>query len=290
MHRRQHSLTPAALVAACLYSATATGSSRDAAAGAAAPETLQPGARLTHAQIAECSGIVRLDGAWFVHNDSGDAPVIYRSATLDFAQPEILPLAGTQAIDWEDIAVLEGDLLVGDIGDNHGQRDHVTLYRARYHPAEGERAARLELVAVYPCRYPDGRHNAEALAVIDGAVHVITKARKGETTGLYRFDALTDSAALRAGEFNVPRLRAILELGKKEKVTAADFDAATGTLALLTYNRIVGYGRERLAGPPAWSRAIVAGQCEALCFDGDRLIIANEERDVFVVEPIRTPR
>ena len=83
---------------------------------------------------------------------------------------------------------------------------------------------------------------------------------------------------------NIPRLLAILEIGPKEQVTAADFDPAGGTVALLTYDRILGYPRDRLAGAPSWRIAITAGQCEALCFDGGRLIIANEGRQVFAVE------
>ncbi len=252
-----------------------------------AAEALQPVARIACARIGECSGIVWLDGAWFVHNDSGDAPVLYRSASLDFDHPEILPLVGAQAVDWEDITVLEGDLLIGDIGDNACARDHLVLYRARYHePAEGL-SGRLELIATYPFRYPDGPHNAEALAVIDSAVLVITKSRKKERTGIYRFDDLRDAALLQRGEWNIPHWLSVLDTGRGGRVTAADFHAASGTLALLTNKQILGYPRDRLTGTAAWSMAIEAGKCEALCFDGDRLVIANEGREVFTVDLAR---
>ncbi len=265
-----------------------------ARAGAAprrpAGDALQPIARIAAEEISECSGIVRLDGAWYVHNDRGHAPVLYRSAELDFAQPEVLPLAGAQSVDWEDIAVLDGDLLIGDIGDNDRERDHLVLYRARYEAgADGEAAAEglagsLRLVAAYPYRYPDGPHDAEALAVIDGVVHVITKERGEKETIVYRFDELRDAATLGPGEVNVPRRVATLALGPRERVTAADYHAASGTVAVLTRRSVLRFERGRLAGTPVAAMPIEAGQCEALCFDQNRLVIANEGREVFSLD------
>jgi len=266
-------------------------SPREAHAGAAAPvparAALQPITRIVAEPITECSGIVRLAGAWYVHNDRGAGPVLYRSATLDFAQPEILPLPGAQAIDWEDIAVLDGDLLIGDIGDNHRERDHLVLYRARYEPPEGGQIGRLKLVATYPYRYPEGRHDAEALTVIDGAVHVITKERGEKETIVYRFDDLREAQALGPGSVNVPRRVSTLEIGRRERVTAADYHAASGTVAVLTRHAVHRFARERLMGAPAASTPLAAGQCEALCFDQDRLVIANEGREVFALDLAR---
>jgi hypothetical protein len=263
----------------------------EARAEARAEDGLQPIARIACKRITECSGIVRLDGAWFVHNDSGDAPVLYRSATLDFADTEILPLAGAEAVDWEDIAVLDGDLLIGDTGDNRCQRDHLVLYRARYHAPSDGQTGRLELVAAYPYRYPDGPHDAEALTVIDGVVYVITKARDEKATFVYRFDDLRDPAHSDPRQMNFPRRVATLDIGPHEEVTAADYLAASGTVlrasgtvALLTYRHILRYPSDHLSGTPVARTPIVAGQCEALCFDGDRLVIANEGRDVFSVD------
>jgi hypothetical protein len=266
------------------------------APAAPAQAALQPITHIACEQIAECSGAVRVDGAWFVHNDSGDGPVLYRSLTLDFTQVEILPIEGAQAVDWEDIAVLDGDLLVGDTGDNFRQRDHVVLYRARYHAPAGGPIGRLELVATYPFRYPDGPHDAEALTVIDGAVYVITKDRGENETIVFRFDDLRDVAVLGSGEMNIPRRVATLEIGRRERVTAADYDAASGTVAVLTYHGVLCFPRGRLTGRPASRTPIAAGQCEAICFDDDRLVIINEGREVFVLDlatflgPMAKPR
>jgi hypothetical protein len=265
--------------------------------GGAPAGPLLPAARIAAEPIDECSGIVWLDGAYFMHNDSGDEPRIYRSPALDFTAPEILRLPGAEAIDWEDLTLYEGDLLIGDIGDNRHERDHLVLYRARYHPPViGERppdgtaeeiapaAGRLELIAAYPFRYPDGRHNAEALATIDGVVHLITKAEEGQPTRLFAFDELREDAELPPGELNIPRLVASLDLGPGEQATAADYDSDGRTLVVLTYTHLLRFPRERLAGPPAGRTLIGARQCEAICFNGGDLILTNEQRDVFVID------
>ncbi len=236
------------------------------------PAPLIPATRITHDRIGECSGIVWLDGAYVVHNDSGDDPVLYRSPTLDFTNAEVLSAPIEEAIDWEDITVFEGDLLVGDIGDNRRERDDITLYRLSY--ASGA----LELRATYPVRYPDERHDAEGLTVVDGKVCIISKAREEKVTNVYIFDELHDQAD------NVPRLASQLEIGEGEQITAADTDPETGTLVLLTYTHILRYAPDRIAGPPEASTLIGARQCEALCFHGHQLIITNEQRDVFVLD------
>ncbi|MBM3317516.1 MAG: hypothetical protein FJY75_06645 [Candidatus Eisenbacteria bacterium] len=259
------------------------GGTLPAGQGPAGP-ALEQVALIAHPRIGECSGIVRLDGAFFAHNDSGDEPVLYRSPTLDFAEAEVLPLPGAEAIDWEDIALLDGDLLIGDIGDNRRRRDRLVLYRARYIPAAEEEAGRLELVAALPFRYPDGRHNAEALAVVEGRVHIVTKAREGEPTWVYRFEELLADSALAAGEWNVPHRAARLELGVGGPATAADYDDSSGALVLLTGRSIAFYDGPRIAGAPVAQLPIRAGQCEALCVRGADLIVANEGRQVFILE------
>lgn len=269
-----------------LVSWMSCGSTRTAAIGPAAAPPPRLVAQIEHRLIGECSGIVWLDGAWFVHNDSGDAATVYRSRTCDFSDVEILPLRGALARDWEDIAVLDGDLLVGDIGDNRRQRSDLMLYRARYRPvrAAGAAQGRLEMVAACPVRYPDGPHDAEGLAVIDGQVVIVSKARGEGFTGVYRFDRLLDRAELPAGEANVPRKIGTLDLREGEQVTAADFDPRSRLLLVLTYERVLAWPADRLSGPPVRGLEVDLKQCEAICVTGDRLVITNENREVYAID------
>ena len=88
---------------------------------------------------------------------------------------------GASNVDWEDLASGPGadgrrTLYVGDIGDNDAVRDDLVVYRVRRAVA---RSARSAAATALPFRYPDGRHNAEALFVdpASGRIYVVTKTR-----------------------------------------------------------------------------------------------------------------
>lgn len=247
-----------------------------------AGQVLELRTSLAHPEIAECSGLVVHQGAFWTHNDSGSRPVLYRSATLDFADAEVLELPAARAVDWEEIATFRGDLLVCDIGDNARRRDLVYLYQVHYEPGQGGRPGYVQLVAEYPFAYEDGPHDAEACFSLDDTVYIVTKNR-GEGTLVMRFDELLSQAELMAGGVNVPRLVGELQIGPEEMVTAATVSPDGRQVVLLTYSSVLVYDADRLEGKPRSTTRIWARQAEAICFDGDRLIIANEQRDVFEV-------
>lgn len=134
-------------------------------------------------RLTEISGLVasrRHDVLW-VHNDSGDAPVLH-AVGLDGAERGRFELDGAEAIDWEDIALLPGDahdwLVVGDIGDNKQVRRSVQLYRvAEPTPGDGGRVPAERMTV----RWPDGPINAETLLVDprSGELFVLSKVKAG---------------------------------------------------------------------------------------------------------------
>jgi hypothetical protein len=237
--------------------------------------TLNPVTRLAHPDLEESSGLQYWQGAWWSHNDSGHSPELFRSATLDFADAEKLAVPGATNIDWEELAIYDGDLLICDIGDNRRRRDTLTLYRVTYNDGE------LALAASYRIAYPpaeDGtptRHDAEAAFSIGGAFYIVTKHRGEGFTGVYRWDALSEDGV------NVGKLAGRLDIGERTMITAGDTDGEH--VYLLSYTRIFVYPVDRLDGKPLSSTRIHANQCEALCVRDGRLIITNEQRDVYVI-------
>ena len=118
-------------------------------------------------------------------NDSGK-PEIF---SLDASGRVIRRVAvqGATVEDWEAIASVRCGsgpcLLIGDIGDNAGRRNSVTIYRIA-EPASG--AVSVNVDAVLRASYPDGPQDAEALlASRDGTVYVVTKGETGPVA-LYR--------------------------------------------------------------------------------------------------------
>jgi len=254
----------------------------------APPTLLLPTGQILFEDIDECSGVVWSGEAYYMHNDSGDDPVVYRSSDLTFPpeKTSMLELGGAQAIDWEDITLLGGDLVIGDIGDNRREREFLTLYRARYSQDGGEEG--LELVDSYPFQYPDAPHDAEALLTIDGTVYLVSKAREEKVTNIYRFDELVGLDSLPDGTYNQPSLIAELDIGEGEQITAGCYDPQTETIVLLTYTHLLQYPRGAFSGEPRKRTLIAARQSEAICFCNRKLVFTNEQRDIFTIDNFLT--
>ncbi|MGN6250482.1 MAG: hypothetical protein ACTHNS_01570 [Marmoricola sp.] len=122
--------------------------------------------RIQDARLDESSSLVDGGRVMVSANDSGHDAVLFvldartgatlRTVRYAAAQTDVEALApaGRQGV-W-----------VGDIGDNLAQRSSITVRRVAL---DGGR------VASYRLRYPDGAHDAEALFLAAGRLHVITK-------------------------------------------------------------------------------------------------------------------
>jgi hypothetical protein len=131
---------------------------------------------VTAAEVTEASGMVasrtQPDLLW-VHNDSGHSASIY-AVTPQGTLLASYGVAGATMRDWEDIALGPGPkpeqdyLYIGDVGDNQGHRESITVYRIpepkvqskpTIAPLRTDPAQALRLV------YPDGPRDAETLLV-----------------------------------------------------------------------------------------------------------------------------
>jgi hypothetical protein len=179
-----------------------------------------------HPPIDEMSGIVKslqFDNVWWVHNDSGDSPRLFAidstgaahlapwrasqyatgAVTVDTSDRPAWPgldLGSAAHIDYEDMAVEDSVLYVGDIGNNGNARRDLGIYVI---PEPYYYARRTRPMTHLRIRYPDQTtypaekwdYDAESLFVDDGTLYVLTKRRKGQQIGqldpgttLYRLD------------------------------------------------------------------------------------------------------
>jgi hypothetical protein len=181
------------------------------------PTTL---ATIKNKSISESSGLVAsrtTPGAYWTHNDSGDGPFIYAFDTRGDSFGTFR-VSGAEARDWEDIAAGPGPqpnrsyLYIGDIGDNDGVRPEVVVYRV---PEPGLSPATRKLTKNRPgftepaeairLKYPDGKHDAEALLVHPrtGNIYIVTKVVIANPTV---YDAVAPFAS--AKKIPMPRLGA----------------------------------------------------------------------------------
>ena len=255
---------------------------------------------ITDPGIGESSGLAasrRNPGLLWTHNDSGDEPLVY-CLDLKGAPCGVWRVTGAEAWDWEDMAAGPGPragepyLDLGDIGDNVDQRTEIFVYRipepavaasgavvtTKAAPAASAPAEALKL------RFPDGPHNAEALAVhpTTGDVYVVSK--DAQAARVYKAAAPLDaSKATTMTQVGTIRLGA----GARglEQVTGADISPDGRRAALSTYAQ--GYELEAPAGGPfddIWSQppAPVAlglrrqGEAIAYRLDGKALLTTSE--------------
>jgi hypothetical protein len=175
--------------------------------------------------IKESSGLVasrRNSGLFWTHNDSGDGPYLYAFDRRG-SKRGVWLVEGAKAVDWEDIAAGPGPeqgrayLYVGDTGDNDRVRAEVVVYRVAEPEVLPEDAASskknprptAEAEAIR-LKYPDGKHDAEALMVHPrtGDLYIVTK--EVGASGVYKLSAPYTSATIntltRVGEVRMPAL------------------------------------------------------------------------------------
>jgi hypothetical protein len=309
------SLALAALLAGACGSEAPGGQRRGGGAAATAerapraPEVPRRETYLEERAVGESSGLAasRLNaGLFWTHNDSGDGPYLY-AFDAEGRRRGVWRVSGARAVDWEDMAAGPGPepgrqyLYVGDIGDNGRERAHLVVYRlpeprvapedaasSRSRPRPTEPAAELRL------RYPDGRHDAEALLVHPqtGDLYVVVK--NGEPAcGVYRLRAAQAAADAVQTLEHVGQFRSPSPLGSL--VTGGAFAPDGRRVVICDY--LGAYELRLPSGPAAdfetiWRQTpapVALGprfQGEAVCYrpDGRALLATSEGFPALLVE------
>lgn len=232
----------------------------------------------------------RAPGIVWSHNDSGDRPVLYATDTWGHDLGR-LRVSGARAVDWEDLAagpcfVAPGRCLyIGDTGDNRRRRSSIVVYRVREPaPPRGpsDTLGATPVLDAFVLRYPDRRHDAEALAVAaDGTLLLITKDVSGP--------ALVFRTTVRgAGDRRELELVGPLALRTSalagRLVTGAALGRGDSLLAVRTYVSLHFFRRAPagvpipLGSPNGVPIPVMEPQGEAVAFDGPERLILTSER------------
>ena len=247
--------------------------------------------RIRNPLIPESSGLAKSahwPNVFWTHNDSGHPPRLFaiRGDGTTVANRHTgssgIIVAGAESVDWEDIAIDDqGTLIIGDIGNNMSSRATLTLYRVR--EPDPFKAAKTDLVEKRLIYFPDSPSrawNCEALFWAGGRTYLLTKQRGGIKTGLYVVNGAPTQEA-----------QSLVKIGSFDfgaSVTAADASPDGRLLAVLTYNSVwlfegTSEGNDYFNG----KRSVFPfhiWQTEALCFDGDRILIGNEGGHLFELD------
>lgn len=257
-------------------------------------------ADLENQSVKESSGIAasrRNADMFWTHNDSGDGPFLY-AFDRQGKHRGVWRVTGAEARDWEDMALGPGPkrgrsyLYVGDIGDNSRRRDEIIVYRVAepliaskdsssttQNPRDTEPADAIRL------KYPDGKHDAEALLVHPATsdLYIVTKER-GAAAGVYKlkapFPKSEVSTLARVGEVQFPN-------AMKGLITGGDISRDGRRVVLCDYLgacELVLAGKRGVAFDRIWQQPptpVSLGtrrQGEAICYRADGLaLLATSE-------------
>lgn len=185
-------------------------------------------------RLNEVSGIIEsinFSKNFWVHNDSGDFPRIFRvNQQLEVVQE--VELQGITHIDWEDIAYGnfndEASLFIGDIGDNQAIREDIQIYIC-LEPMQEKNI----LVPIRSLRitYPDGPRDAEALLYDESHNELVIITKRDPTSRVYTYNLdSSDTGNLEfEGELQLDEVSKI-NSDYRYKITGADAIANRGII------------------------------------------------------------
>jgi len=255
---------------------------------------LTPYSKLSFAPIKEASGLVKSrlqENVFWTHNDSGDRPrifpvikdgdIIKANSTKHYSG---VFLENAKNVDWEDITTDDkGNLIIGDCGNNKNKRKNLAFYIINEPlPTQSTTAKIIKKIPFY---YPDQQgfppenrnFDSEAIFWARGKIYLLTKHRSDNFTKLYRLDSVDPSKS------NPLTLISRFEI--HDQVTAADASLDGKKLVVLTFSAVwlfeVSDSSDNYFAGKISYLPISANQCEAICFDDNSLIIANEQRELF---------
>ncbi|MFC8591242.1 WD40 repeat domain-containing protein [Streptomyces atroolivaceus] len=230
-------------------------------------------------RITESSGLAASrihPGVYWTHNDSEDGPYVYAVDSRTGRTVATITMKGVgEPRDVEAISIgPDGNLYVGDIGDNlGGSWDHVWIYRF----PEPKRLADATVQATqFDVTYADGARDAEAMMVHPTTGRVFIASKNEDGGGLYE-----GPRKLTAGGANVFR-----RVGEVPWVTDGAFSPDGGELVLRSYFSARGYAFEngRLGADHAVSVPL-QGQSESVTYtaDGSAMMFGSEGESSEVV-------
>ena len=176
--------------------------------------------------LEETSGLAILNDTLWTLNDSGNEAALYAIST----KGALLDKRDTSKtnIDWEDMTIVNGNMLVADMGNNFGTRKNLHLLEI---DLSNGGATTLDSI---PFHYPEqdnfdfqqGTHfDAEGIVVVENKIVVFTKNRGTLTSEVYVISP-SGGPATKMGSLAVGSL-----------ITGADYHQESKTLALTGYRR-----------------------------------------------------
>lgn len=192
----------------------------------------------------ETSGLILIDDKYLVtHNDGGNAAELFIISLKD-GSFKTVEVEDAKNNDWEDITQdSEGNLFIGDFGNNLNKREHCSIYKVSsgYHEKEQVESKKISFTYEDQVKFPPEANelnfDCEAMIWKDDSLYLFSKCRTEPFTGLTNIYVLPD----KPGKYTARKIGTIQLCSSDWRfcsVTAADYSSKHDVLILLTYSRL----------------------------------------------------
>jgi SdiA-regulated protein len=236
-------------------------------------------AAIDNKHLEELSGITPAmeKNQFWGHNDKGNASELFRF-DLNGKVHQKIKLKGIKNDDWEAIERdNDGYLYLGGFGDNEEKRAVYRIHRVKEPDSNSKKISSIDS---FRFKYSDDKsHNCEAFFLFNDKFYLITKVdnqSKSTRPEIFRLENLNEgviNTAERLGSFSI-----------SGEVTDAAYLNDYQCLFVLTYSEIVLYSADKesdLLSKPISVIDIDFGQCEAIGFNGNDIVITNEKGQIW---------
>lgn len=149
-------------------------------------------------EINEISGLQYQDNVFYGFNDSGGKPEVYAFSEQSPAIFKTIQFQNAKNIDWEDIALSDSLIFIGDFGNNFGNRKNQTIYivkRSELNLALENQTVESKAIQFFFPEQKDYSQQAyqhdfdmESMVYFNHELHLFTKEWKSEKTHHYTLD------------------------------------------------------------------------------------------------------
>ncbi|WP_070138015.1 hypothetical protein [Crocinitomix algicola] len=237
--------------------------------------------------LEETSGLILYQDKYFItHNDSGNEPEIY-ILNLKGELIKTIALEDAKNRDWEDITQDDkGRVYLGDFGNNSNNREKCHIYIL---PSDFMKHKKVKPKKItfsyedqknYPPKKTKMNFDCEAFIWKEGFLYLFTKCRTKPFTGESRVYKIDPNDDKQKADY-IGSIYLCQSGWKLCSVTAADYHAASNSLALLTYTKL--YIITNFKENEFWNGDIrsyslpLIKQREAICFDKENLLYSTDE-------------
>ena len=133
------------------------------------------------ADVFETSGLIFYNDKLITHNDSGNSAQLFEIDTISRTITRTVTITNVTNIDWEDITQDDTHIYIGDIGNNRGAREDLSVYRilkTDYISSEEVTAERIDFAYEDQSSFTSDNNSdwdAEALFVCENQLIILTK-------------------------------------------------------------------------------------------------------------------